>query len=61
MGLSWVVTFSHALGAGLVVLLVEKGRAGLADKKWWGAFAGFAALLVAAMVYGHWRVSTSAR
>lgn len=59
LGLSWLVAFSNALGAGLVVLLVEKGKAGLADKKWWGAFAGFLALLVAGLAYGHWRVSTS--
>ena len=59
LGLSWLVAFSNALGAGLVVLVVEKGKAGLADKKWWGAFAVFAALVIAAMVYGHWRVSTS--
>jgi len=59
LGLSWMVAFANALGAGLVVLLVERGRAGLADKKWWGAFAGFSAVLVGALVYGHWRVSTA--
>lgn len=60
-GLSFLVALANALGAGLVALLVERGRAGMADKKWWGSVAGFAALLAAALVYGHGRLATARR
>ncbi len=60
-GLSFLVACANALLAGLAILLLDRGRAGLADKKWWGSVAGFSALLVGALAYGHWRLETARR